>query len=683
MSDQTRAFSKPFVVGEWTVEPEWNRISRGADTAKLEPRVMNLLLTLAASAGRPMKREELLDAVWPDTTVNEEALSRSVSQLRRAFKDDSKSPRYVQTVHKEGYCLIAPVGESTQGPNAHSPERRYSAAMIVLGASIIVATAAIVAMFYLRSSGAEAVRTLTPITSDRGREIDPAVSPDGLQVAYLASTPNDYQLFVRAIAGGVPRQLTFDQSAKGHPVWSPDGTRVAYVAAAGELVAIHSVASVGGRSEKLIQLPAWSYGLDWSPDGRTLAYSDAGRGESAEIAFLDLATRTVRPLLGEAEQRLGGVKPVFSPDGKRLAHIRVGNSGSEQIQVTDLVTGRSMTLALAPQQYRGLDWHPDGESLIVSAKAGRKFGLWRVAAVRQPAPESLPVAGGELFNPSVSPDGRIVVEEVEQDRDIWRFDLRRSALTPIIESTADDAEPAYAGTGKQLAFVSDRSGHSEVWVRRPAMAARQLTRIKASAIRHLSWSANQNKLAFIAEEKGGRNIVVADSSSGTTQRVRRSANDETLVGWGRSGGSLYLLKPRSTWWELWRLDLADQALKRLPTPPLRAAAMSWDGAIIFAIHADRNRLIRIVPSSADVSVVPMAAIEDLQGLVVTRHGLYAVVSSPGDTRVHRLSLDEGRLLGTWPLEDAGPGGLAVSPEEPILAYTRARETSNDLAWLQL
>ena len=81
------AFDGPFRVGEWLVEPARNRIGRDGAFRKLEPRVMRLLATLAAAAGRPLSRGALLDAVWPDVTVNEEALSRAISQLRRALDE--------------------------------------------------------------------------------------------------------------------------------------------------------------------------------------------------------------------------------------------------------------------------------------------------------------------------------------------------------------------------------------------------------------------------------------------------------------------------------------------------------------------------------------------------------------------------------------------------------------------
>ncbi len=71
---------------------------------------MAALVFLAQNAGRVVSKDEILSAVWPDTFVSEVALTRNIHQLRQALEDEIESPRYIETVHKKGYRLIAPVG---------------------------------------------------------------------------------------------------------------------------------------------------------------------------------------------------------------------------------------------------------------------------------------------------------------------------------------------------------------------------------------------------------------------------------------------------------------------------------------------------------------------------------------------------------------------------------------------
>ncbi len=98
-----------FRVGEWLIEPTLNSISANGGTRRLEPKVMQVLVCLAERPSAVLPKEQLLRAVWPDTFVTEDVLTRSISELRKAFQDDSRAPRFIQTIPKGGYRLIAPV----------------------------------------------------------------------------------------------------------------------------------------------------------------------------------------------------------------------------------------------------------------------------------------------------------------------------------------------------------------------------------------------------------------------------------------------------------------------------------------------------------------------------------------------------------------------------------------------
>jgi len=98
-----------FQIGAWRVEPGLNSVSNNDTTAHLEPKVMEVLLCLAAQPGDPVSKEDLLRTVWPGTFVSDDVLTRSISELRRVFADDAKNSRFIQTIPKRGYRLIAPV----------------------------------------------------------------------------------------------------------------------------------------------------------------------------------------------------------------------------------------------------------------------------------------------------------------------------------------------------------------------------------------------------------------------------------------------------------------------------------------------------------------------------------------------------------------------------------------------
>ena len=105
--------SANFKIGVWRVEPGLNTVSNNGTIAHLEPKVMEVLVCLAAQPGDPVSKEQLLRTVWRDTFVSDDVLTRSISELRRVFADDAKDSRFIQTIPKRGYRLIAPVISGT------------------------------------------------------------------------------------------------------------------------------------------------------------------------------------------------------------------------------------------------------------------------------------------------------------------------------------------------------------------------------------------------------------------------------------------------------------------------------------------------------------------------------------------------------------------------------------------
>lgn len=98
-----------FRVGEWTVVPELNSLERDGRTVHLEPKFMQVLVTLGEQPGEVVSKEQIFERVWPDTFVSDEVLTRAVSELRKAFEDNPHEPKYIQTIPKGGYRLVAAV----------------------------------------------------------------------------------------------------------------------------------------------------------------------------------------------------------------------------------------------------------------------------------------------------------------------------------------------------------------------------------------------------------------------------------------------------------------------------------------------------------------------------------------------------------------------------------------------
>ena len=98
-----------FRIGDLLVIPGRLIVLRDGQKIKFEPRWMEVLVMLAEHVGETLSTERLLIEVWGSTVYGDSPVSKTISYIRKSISDDSRKPRYVETVSKVGYRLIAPV----------------------------------------------------------------------------------------------------------------------------------------------------------------------------------------------------------------------------------------------------------------------------------------------------------------------------------------------------------------------------------------------------------------------------------------------------------------------------------------------------------------------------------------------------------------------------------------------
>ena len=129
-----------FRVGDWIVEPELDRISKGAEHRNLRPMVMELLVYLARRHPHVVSGEELLDELWTGKVVTGGSVYRCVGELREAL-DDGSNRVYVETITKKGYRLRMPVVliDAADKPGSPKLRRFWPSITAIAGLSLIAA----------------------------------------------------------------------------------------------------------------------------------------------------------------------------------------------------------------------------------------------------------------------------------------------------------------------------------------------------------------------------------------------------------------------------------------------------------------------------------------------------------------------------------------------------------------
>jgi DNA-binding winged helix-turn-helix (wHTH) protein/tetratricopeptide (TPR) repeat protein len=132
-----RSMAASYRFGPFIADAASYRLLRGKEIIPLSPKIIDLLLYLAARPSTLVSKDELFAALWPDVAVTDNALTQAVSELRQALGDDPAKPTYIQTVARRGYRFVStvePVAPRVDGAPAvaHSVAESPSLAIAVL-----------------------------------------------------------------------------------------------------------------------------------------------------------------------------------------------------------------------------------------------------------------------------------------------------------------------------------------------------------------------------------------------------------------------------------------------------------------------------------------------------------------------------------------------------------------------
>lgn len=118
MSQQTKRL---YEFGPFRIDTENRLLSRDGNPIALKPKVVDTLLMLIENSGRVVKKDELIEKLWPDTIVEEGNLTQNIYVLRKALDSGEQSESYIETIPRRGYRFAAQVKEISFEENVTLP----------------------------------------------------------------------------------------------------------------------------------------------------------------------------------------------------------------------------------------------------------------------------------------------------------------------------------------------------------------------------------------------------------------------------------------------------------------------------------------------------------------------------------------------------------------------------------
>ncbi|MDW3190752.1 MAG: winged helix-turn-helix domain-containing protein [Cytophagales bacterium] len=678
---------KSFYLKDWKIEPAINVISKGQVNKKVEPQVMNVLMTLVEHQGEVVSKDHLAKTVWKEVVITENVITRAISSLRKALEDDPGNPVFIQTISKSGYRLIV-------AKKADSQIKVQDSFTIRLKRKPVLWTGAIAVLVAL---GAFAIRqTFRPqavkneyhpqaLANMSNAEYWPAISPDGKFVAYAwrGNKDDNWDIYAKLIGTVTIIRITDEETTELRPRWSQDGNFIYYIRYESGNSAIYKKPVIGGQEIRVASAPVNSFGdFDISPDGEWISFNHRPDKEyPLGIQLIGLKDGTIRTLTSPDDEFNGDIHPRFSPNGNQLAFIRERNPSSMFLYTYNLLTDELKKVTTDPISINGFDWLNEGQLVYASDLSGM-YKLWELNLSNG---ETMVVKAGDnqLVMPRISETGRIVYARMTDDVNLWQYDLHSQVASPWLRSNVLELNGVFSPSTDRVCYTKIHEGAYQIWV---ADANRQQT-VPVSSFegQYLSsprWSMDGQWIYFQGFVNGQSDIYRINAKGGIPQNLTVTVLDENTP-YISPSGDLYYSKKEAGIWNIWKTDQEGNR-PQLVAENAYAPQLSTDENKLFFVRKDTLGLWQKDLSEGEVSLLlPYFHPMFWGAYAVTQQGVYHLNAKDKQFEFYDFTSKESALIYK-PLKRIPRLGisLSVSASGDQLLFSQIDRHDSDIMLLE-
>lgn len=547
-----------FTIGSYKVHPGTRTIMVDEESIQLQPKVMDLLCYLAAHANKVISRDELVENVWKGTVISDDAIHRTISILRTALRDNPKKPKYLETITKTGYRLIADIQLSEDSAdNITNSGKSHTPLIPVLFVSVLVIATGVAFWFY--NSRQETVQRLISIprlsylTSHNGLEYAPQISPDNKQILYMQYKQGwEGNYLIETKTGSTAKKLDIENHYIDS-VWAPDGKSVYSHENVSEFCHItrHYLSGLPSQiiGDCITNNTGMFFYMDVTPDNKFIFTSERDHNTPRRLYKIDVQNGARNTFL-KSDEGVGDYSPKVSPDNQWLAFTRGFTANSRELMLVPVSGGEPLKLTNDSAYIQDLDWTADNRIVFISNRESGTNGLWMMD-IENKQPQWLNIMIDDINRFDISHDNSFLAYQTwYQPFNIYQVGLNQ--LNPekkdimyeakaLSDSKKTNTFPSISPDGKYVAYTSDKTGHNSLWIADTNGNNHRLLVDNVYKFSAPSWSADSRQIAFTHLNNDQGDICITNLN-GDFSCISDSGEDELFPTWSDDMSAVYYTK---------------------------------------------------------------------------------------------------------------------------------------------
>lgn len=462
-------------------------------------------------------------------------------------------------------------------PAALAPQARFWKRAALAAAGVLLLAVATAAILLVRADRPTLGNyRYTPFAIESAGQCCASWSPDGKAVAYIGSPDHHARLYLRYLGSPAPILLPEVPNLRPESLvgWSSDSRKILTVDY--DKHCVWSVPAVGGEPEQ-VELPDTEGAIAaaaLAPDGRTLAFfmKKPGATEGFTIWSTSLGGRELHrysPDPFAVPGFLNGCALAFSPDGRKLLLMLTGLDAKNRNWLLPWPHGTPKQilpqLSVVSLSSVHVAWMPDSRNLMLALAAGYSAHHLFAADTESGRMNQITTGNVSQIKPALSPDGqKVMYEERTADYDIISVALADGKVSRLVATAAPERMAAWSRGTNRLAYVTDRNGTPEIWVRegdgtnRPVITARELPAGEIGVLMNPAISPDGQRIIYaylvlgrplvlwVASLQGGAAVRLTNTSASNEFGGAWSPDGKWFAYGGESGGKGSLMKVKTT-----------------------------------------------------------------------------------------------------------------------------------------